>query len=98
MISNFQKNRPPKKCLIKIKNTANNECFKWCLLIYSHPTDHNPKRIRRFYKVFARLLDFKYIKCPVKVRDIQKIKKKMNCIGISVSRYDNKEKISNIYC
>ena len=41
----------------------------------------------------VKKLDFKYIKFPIKVRDIHKIgKKKKNSIGISAFGYDSKEK------
>ena len=43
--------------------------------------------------MFQRKMDFKYIKFPVKIKDIHKIEKK-NCIGISVFGYDNKVKCS----
>ena len=42
-------------------------------------------------KDFAKELDFKGIKFPVKVRDMHKTEKK-NSIDISVSVYENKEK------
>ena len=35
-----------------------NECFKWCLVRYLHPTGHHPSRIRKL-KDFARELGFK---------------------------------------
>ena len=38
-----------------------------------HPVDKNPARIRKTDKDFARNLDFKDIKCPVRIRDIHKI-------------------------
>ena len=41
---------------------------------------HHPKKV--WLKVFARVLDFKYIKCPVKVRDIHKIKKKRIALAL----------------
>ena len=37
----------PKKGLINIQNIGDNECFKWCLYRYLHPTDHNPRRITK---------------------------------------------------
>ena len=58
---------------------------------YLHPADHNPKRIAKADKDFARRLDFREIKFPVKTREIYKIEKK-NSIGISVFGYENKEK------
>ena len=49
-------------------------------------------RITKADKEFAKKLDFKNIKLPVKVRDIHKIKKS-NSIGISVFGYENKDLI-----
>ena len=71
-----------KKRLINIQNTDDNECFKWCLIRYLHPSDHNPEelekkvKIRKVDKNFARELDSKDIKLPVKIRDIHKIEKR----------------------
>ena len=56
-----------------------------------NPADHNPRWITKADKRFAKRLDFKDIKLPVKTRDIHKIEKK-NSIGISVFGYKNKEK------
>ena len=79
--------------MINIQNTDNNECFKWCLVRYLHPADNNPRRITKPNKDFAKRLDFKDIEFPVKSRDIHKLEKK-NSIGVSVFRYENKEKYS----
>ena len=62
--------------MINIQNIDDNECFKWCLVRYSHPADNQPARIRKVSKDFARELDFKEIKFTVKIRDIHKIEKK----------------------
>ena len=56
---------------------------------YSDSADHHSARIRKIDKDFARRLDFKDTKFPVKIRDIHKIEKK-NCI--SVFGYEIKEK------
>ena len=80
----------PRKGLINIQNTDDNECFKWCLVRYLNPADHHPARITKADKDFAKRLDFKDIKFPV-IRDIHKIEKK-NSIDISVFGYENKEK------
>ena len=68
-----------------------NECFKWSLVRYLHPVDHNPKRIKKADRDFAKKLDFKDIRFLVKIRDIRKIVKK-NSIGIIIFGYENKEK------
>ena len=61
---------------------------------YLNPAYCNPARITKTDKDFAKRLDFKGIKFPVKLRDIHKIekKKKKNSIGIDVFGYENKEK------
>ena len=76
--------------MIDIQNIDDNECFKWCLVRYLNPADHNPIKIPKSDKDFAKRYDFKDIKLPVEIKDIHKIKKK-NFIGISVFGYKNKE-------
>ena len=77
--------------MINIQNIEAIECFKWCLVRCLNPADHNPKRTTKSDKDFAKRLDFKDIKFPVKIRDIHKIEKKSS-IGNSVFGYENKEK------
>ena len=43
---------------------------------YLHPAYHNLKKIIKPDKEFSKTLDFKDMKFPVKVKDIQKIDKK----------------------
>ena len=75
----------PRKGLINTQNIDNNKCFKWCLVRYLNPADHNLVRITKADKVFAKKLDFKDIKFPVKVRDIHKIENQ-NSIGIIIRK------------
>ena len=49
----------PRRGLINIQNIDNNECFKWPIVRYLNPTDHNSKRITKANKDFAKKLDFK---------------------------------------
>ena len=86
----------PRKGLINIQNTDDNECFKWRLVRYLNPADHHPARIMKADKDFAKRHDFKDIKLPVKTRDIHKIEKK-NSVGISVFGYENKVKSKSMY-
>ena len=58
-----------------------------------NPVDHHPVIITKADKDFVKKLDFKDIKFPVKIRDIQDISKK-NSISIRVFGYENKEKHS----
>ena len=66
----------PRKGLINIQNINDNECFKLCLVRYLNPADHNPRRITKHDKDFAKRLDFKDKKFPVKIRGIHKIKER----------------------
>ena len=61
-----------RKGLIIIQNTDDNECFKWCLVRYLNPADHNPRRITKGDKDFAKRLDFKDMKFPVKLAKLKK--------------------------
>ena len=61
--------------MINIQNIDDNECLKWCIVRYLNPADHHPVRIARADNDFLKKLDFKDIKFPAKIRDIQKIKK-----------------------
>ena len=81
----------PRKRLVNIQNNDDNECFKWCLVRYLNPVDHNPARVTKAVKDFVKKLDFKDINFPVEIRNIHKIEKK-NSIGISAFGYENKEK------
>ena len=78
--------------MINIQNSDDTECFKWCLVKYLHSADFHPAKIRKVDKDFARKLDFKDIKFPVRSKHNQKIEKKKNCIGNSVFGYENKQK------
>ena len=57
-----------------------------------HPAYHHPARIRNVDNDFAKELDFKDIKFPVKTRDIDKVEKN-NSIAISPLPlgYENKK-------
>ena len=60
--------------MINIQDIDGSECFKWYLVRYLNPADHHPARITKADEDFAKKLDFKDIKFPVKVKDIHKIK------------------------
>ena len=44
----------PRRGLINIEKFDDNECFKWCLVRYLKPADHQPARITEADKDFAR--------------------------------------------
>ena len=57
----------PSKGLIIIQNTDDNECFKWLLVKYLNPADHNARRITKADKDLAKRFDFKDITFSVKI-------------------------------
>ena len=86
----------PREGLANIQNIDDNECFKWCLVRYLHPADHNPRRITKANKDFAKKLDFKDIKFPVKIRDIQVIEKK-NLTQLAFLVMKTRQNIQSVY-
>ena len=63
----------PRKELIIIQSIDDNECFKWSIVRHLNPPNRHPARSRKGDKDFAKTLDFKNTKFPVKIRDTQKI-------------------------
>ena len=61
------------------------------MIRYLNTADHNPRKITKVDKYYAKRLDFKDVKFPVKIRDIDKVEKK-HSIGISLFHYENEEK------
>ena len=87
----------PRKGLISIQNFDDNECFKWCLIRYGNPADHHPTKITKADKDFAKMLDFKDIKFPIKVRHIHKIEKKNSTLVWKFSIMKIRKNIQSMY-
>ena len=84
----------PRKDLINIQNTDDNQFFKWCLVRYVNPADHNPRRITKTDKDFAKRLDFKDINFQSKLETFPNSKKR---IPLSLAFLVRKiRKISNL--
>ena len=56
----------PRKGLINIQNIDDNECFKWCLVIYLNAEDHHPESIIKANNDLVKTFDFKDINFPFK--------------------------------
>ena len=63
---------------------------------YLHPANHHSTIIRKRDEKLADKLHFEDIKFPVKIEDIQKVKKR-NSLRISVFGYKNKIRKKSIY-
>ena len=59
-----------RKGLINIQNTDDKEWFNWYLVRHLNPENHHPGRITKTGKEFAKGVDFKNTKFPVKIRGI----------------------------
>ena len=75
------------KGLIKIKNTKDNECFRWCHLTHKFAVKKDPQWITK-YQEHTSKPNYKGITFPVKIQNIPKVKK-MNSIDISVYVWEN---------
>jgi hypothetical protein len=60
-----------KKAVINVKNTNDNECFKWSILAALHPVDKNPQRLSNYIE-FKDELNFNNIEFPVQYDDYKK--------------------------
>ena len=87
----------PRKALVNIQNTDDNECFKWHLVRYLNHADHNLRRITKTDKDFVKRPDFKDIKFPVKIRDILKIKKKRILLSLALLFMKTKKYSQSMY-
>ena len=77
--------------MINLQNIDVNDYFKWILVRYLHPADDHPAQTKTAGKYFAKNLDFKDTKFPIRVKYIHKTEKK-NSISIRDFGYENKEK------
>ena len=64
--------------MINVQNIDDNEYFKWSIVKYLNPAVRNLIRITKSDKEFAKNLDFKDTKFPVKIRVIYKIETKIH--------------------
>ena len=87
----------PRKRLINIQNINDNECFKWSIVRYLNPANHHPARITKGDKDFAKKIDFKDVKYPVKIRDIHKIEKKKKRSALLFLTMKIKKNIQSMY-
>ena len=82
--------------MINLQNIDVNDYFKWILVRDLHPADDHPAQTKTAGKKFAKNLDFKDTKFPVRVRYIHKIEKRiLSALGILVMKI--KKNIESMY-
>jgi hypothetical protein len=79
-----------KKAVINVKNTNDNECFKWSVLSALHQVDKDPQRLSKYIE-FKDELNFNNIKFPVQYHDYKKFESQNISISINVFEYKIKE-------
>ena len=82
--------------MINVQNIDVNECFKWCLVRYLNPAGHNPRRITKADKDFAKRLDFENIKFTIKFKVIHQIAKN-NSLALAFWVMKIKKNIQYVY-
>ena len=78
----------PRKRLIKNQSIDDNKCFKWSIVRSLNTANHHPARNKKADKDFAKILDFKGINFPARIRNIHKTEKQ-NSISISIFGNEN---------
>ena len=81
-----------KSAVINMKN-EDQQCFKWCVMWAPNPVDKGPQRITKLLRKQSKILKWGDLKFPVKLRDIDKLKKLNPRISINVFGHEGK----NIY-
>ena len=76
------------KGLIDTKN-KDDECFKWCHVLFINPTNSHPERINKQDKKIASTLDYKGITFSMQARDYEIIEERFN-INVNVFGYENR--------
>ena len=71
--------------MINIQNISDNECFKWCLVRYLHPTDHNPRRIRKVDKLCGDNNILKIINFQLKLEIFAELKERIPSVLVNLS-------------
>lgn len=75
--------------MLNIKN-EDNECFRWCHILYLNPQEKHPQRIIKSVREVLLELDYEGIEFAVSVKDYARLEWK-NTININVFGYENKQ-------
>ena len=85
------------KRIINIQNIDDNECFKWSIVKTLNLTGHNPRRITKADKNFAKNLDFKETQSFSAKLEIHKKLKKRIPLTLVFSVFKIKQNIQSMY-
>ena len=80
------KNLADKKAIINMEND-DKECFKWCIARALNPVEKNPKRITKILQLQAEKLNWKGLKFPMELTQINRFEK-LNEVNVNVYGYE----------
>ena len=83
-----------KKVIVNMKNTKDDDCFKWCVTRSLNPVGHNAERITKDLRRQAKDLDWTGLKFPVDLRQIDKFEMNNVDIVVHVFGYDKCHEIA----
>ena len=76
-----------KKAIINHKN-EDDECFKWAITRAQNPVENHPERIDRELRENSKVLNWKGLKFPVNLSDINKLENHNSSISINVFGFE----------
>lgn len=81
-----------KRAIVNVKNTTDQECFKWSVLVglFTERGDKHSNRVS-YLKRFERKLNFDGLAFPTPVNEIDKFEKNNPEVSINVYGYDKEE-------
>src|SRR6266496_3160721 len=77
-----------KKAIINMKND-DDQCFKWCVTRALNPVDKDQEKVNENLKIQAEQLDWKGVKFPVDLCDIDRFENRNEGIGIHVFGFES---------
>ena len=80
------KNLQSKKAIVNVKNTRDNECFKWAVTSAIYPVEINSTRVTKFVENSMKF-DWSGINFPASLKDVDKFERQNTSISINVFGY-----------
>ena len=77
-----------KGAIINVKNTNDNECFKWAVTSALHPIESHPERLTKKLRENSKHFDWSDMTFPTTFKDINKFEKQNPSVSINVFGYE----------
>ena len=76
------------KAIINLKND-DDECFKWAMTRPLNPVEKHPERIDRQFRETSKVFNWRGLKFPVNLGDINKFENHNSSISVNVFGFEN---------